>query len=90
MHANVPNPFNPTTTLRFDVGGTVTTAVRLAVFDVRGRRVRTILDRKLAPGRYEELWDGRDDHGQTLPSGVYFSRLDAADLRATRKLVLVR
>jgi hypothetical protein len=90
LHANVPNPFNPTTTLRFDVGGETARAVRLAIFDVRGRRVRTLVDRRMSPGRYTEVWDGHDEAGRALPSGVYFSRFEAGDLRATRKLVLVR
>jgi hypothetical protein len=90
LHANVPNPFNPTTTLRFDVGGVVVQRVRLHVFDVRGQRVRALLDRDHAPGHYTERWDGRDDDGRPVASGVYFYRLETSDLRAQRKMVLVR
>jgi hypothetical protein len=90
LYANVPNPFNPTTVLRFDVGGSGAQRVRLTIFDARGRRVRALVDRSLEPGTYSERWDGRDDHGRSLASGVYFYRLDTADARATRKMVLLR
>jgi hypothetical protein len=90
LFANVPNPFNPTTLLRFDVGGAATQRVRLHIFDVRGQRVRALVDRDQAPGRYAEPWDGRDDAGRAVASGVYFYRLETSDLRAQRKMVLVR
>jgi hypothetical protein len=90
LFANVPNPFNPATTLRFDVGGEGAQRVRLHIFDVRGQRVRVLLDRAYAPGHYAERWDGRDDGGRPVASGVYFYRLETADLRAQRKMVLVR
>jgi hypothetical protein len=90
LYPNVPNPFNPSTQLQFDVAGGATQPVRLAIYDARGRLVRTLVQRALAPGRYAERWDGRDDHGHAQPSGVYFSRLVTLDQSATRKLVLVR
>lgn len=90
LEANVPNPFNPTTTLRFEIGGVGPQRVRLVIFDAHGRRVRSIVDRDLEPGRYAERWDGRDEAGQPVSSGVYFYRLDAAGERFGRKMVLVR
>jgi hypothetical protein len=76
--------------LRFDVGGTAAQRVRLHIFDVRGHRVRVLVDRTLTPGRYSERWDGRDDGGHGVASGVYFYRLEAADLRTQRKMILLR
>jgi len=90
LHANVPNPFNPTTVIRFDVGGEVPQAVRLVVYDVRGRQVRSLLDSRLAPGRYSERWDGRDDLRRSVASGVYFYELTTPDLSRTRKMILLR
>jgi outer membrane protein assembly factor BamB len=90
LYPNVPNPFNPTTTIRFDLGGTAAQHVSLRIFDVRGALVRTLLDRPAPPGRYDVRWDGHDTAGRAVASGVYFYRLDAADLRAQRKMVLVR
>jgi hypothetical protein len=90
LHANVPNPFNPTTVIRFDVGGSEAQAARLTIYDVRGRVVRALVDRRLAPGRYDERWDGRNDHGRALASGVYFYEFTTPTFTATRKMLLVR
>jgi hypothetical protein len=62
----------------------------LQIFDVSGSIVRTPVDGWQEPGEYSEVWDGRDDSGKQLPSGVYFYRLEAGDFVATRKMVLLR
>jgi len=90
LHANVPNPFNPTTVIGFDVGGEIPQAVRLVVYDVRGRQVRSLVERRLAPGRYSERWDGRDDQRRSVASGVYFYELTTPDVSRTRKMILLR
>jgi hypothetical protein len=91
---NFPNPFNPTTTIPYVVGGERAGApvrVALAVHDVRGARVATLVQRTLAPGVYEARWDGRDDAGRSLASGVYFARLAVEGQTAqTRKIVLLK
>ena len=89
LDAPVPNPFNTTTRIGFTVpaGGD---AVRLDVFDVAGRHVRTLVDRRVAAGRYAVPWNGRDDRGRPVASGVYFCRLDAPGLRAVRRMVLLK
>jgi hypothetical protein len=89
LHAGAPNPFNPSTTIRFEVplqGGRIT----LAVFDVRGRLVRTLENGFVAGGGREARWDGKDSSGRNVPSGVYFCRLSAAGVSQTRKLMLLR
>lgn len=88
LYQNRPNPFNPVTTIRFDVA--VATHVRLRVFDVTGRVVRTLVDRHLPVAEHVVEWDGRDDRGRALSSGVYFYRLDAGELAVTKKLVLLK
>jgi hypothetical protein len=70
---NVPNPFNPRTTLRFEL--TAGATVELAVFDVSGRRIATLAAGHRATGRHEAVWQGRDDDGRSVPSGVYLARL---------------
>jgi hypothetical protein len=84
----VPNPFNPQTTLRFTLPRTE--AVELAIYDLAGRRVRTLLRGDLPAGAAALTWDGSDDDGRSQPSGVYVARLRAASLDATARLVLVR
>ena len=88
LYQNVPNPFNPTTTIQFDLAhdGPVT----LRIFDVAGHRVRTLLDGKLAGNRHQVTWNGLDDTGRRVASGVYLYRLTAQDLTATRRLVLLK
>ena len=88
LHQNVPNPFNPATTLRFDLARAGT--VDLCVYDAAGRRVRTLVREHLDAGLGHAIaWDGRDDAGQRVPSGVYFCRLVTADTRTSRTLVLL-
>jgi hypothetical protein len=89
LEQNYPNPFNPTTEIAFEVAAD--TSVDLAVFDVAGRRVRTLRRGHVAGGiRQRALWDGRDDQGVLLASGVYLYRLQTPAYNSTRKLVLVR
>ncbi|MDO9694350.1 MAG: M6 family metalloprotease domain-containing protein [Candidatus Latescibacteria bacterium] len=83
-----PNPFNPATVLRYCVPAGAR-EVRLAVFDQRGRRVRT-LDAQTAAGWHESVWDGRDDEGRARPSGVYFARYSADSVFFVEKLALLK
>jgi trimeric autotransporter adhesin len=73
--AVVPNPFNPRTTISFTLADPG--RVRLAVYDVRGRRVRELLDAQLGVGRQEVLWDGRDASGRAVAGGVYLFRVES-------------
>lgn len=83
-----PNPFNPRTSIAFTLATDAT--ARLAVHDVRGARVRTLVSGPLPAGRHEAVWDGRDDEGRALPSGAYIARLEAGGTTSTEKLVLLK
>ncbi len=85
---NFPNPFNPTTTIPFTLGKGA--FVRLVIYDVTGRLVRTLLEEKRSAGDHRVLWDGRDDGSHMLPSGVYLARLEAEGFVASRKLLLLK
>jgi hypothetical protein len=92
---NIPNPFNPMTTIRFTVGaeeaaGVATVPVRLGLFDVSGRRVATLVDRPMAPGQYSVAWDGLGEGGGKLASGIYFAQLTIGRRAFAKKMVLVR
>lgn len=88
---NVPNPFNPTTTIAYDIpAGAGAVKVRLTVYDVAGRVVRHLVNRDNGPGRYAVVWNGRDDQGGQVATGVYFYRLDAGSFRETRKMLLLK
>ena len=83
-----PNPFNPNTAIVYSVGQEG--PVRIDLFDVRGRHVRRLLDDVRTVGRYEEPWDGLDDAGRSMGSGVYLVRVGAGGKTASAKLALVR
>lgn len=86
---NTPNPFNPATEINFAVPNDAGT-VRLEVFDVRGTKVRTLVDQALPAGRHTSVWNGRTDEGRQVASGVYFYRLTGRGFAETRKMVAVQ
>lgn len=89
LYPAVPNPFNPATVIAWELDEPA--LVRLQVYDVSGRLVRTLVDGLLqTAGRQEVLWRGLDDAGRPQPSGVYFYRLEAGGSSATQRMTLVR
>jgi hypothetical protein len=88
LSLSFPNPF--TTSTSFDFTLPQATRVRVSVFDLLGREVALIEDRFMNAGRHRASWEGRDQQGRALPSGVYFYRLIADHIEITRKLVLAR
>jgi hypothetical protein len=86
---NHPNPFNPKTSIRYDVP--VRGNVNLAVYDVTGRLVRTIIEGDPhGPGTYGRPWDGKNERGQDVAGGVYFARVEVAGETASAKMVLLK
>ena len=85
---NHPNPFNPTTTIRFRLPQDA--RVTLTIFDARGKRVATLVDDIMAADTHEELWDGRDGAGERVGSGIYFYRLQVGETVLTKKMVLLK
>jgi alpha-tubulin suppressor-like RCC1 family protein len=88
LHQNYPNPFNPRTTISFYVP--LETPVRLVIWDTAGRKVKTLIDGEMRKGNSEVIWDGRNNAGRLVSSGIYFCRLEAGRDVLTRKLVLLR
>ena len=96
LNQNYPNPFNPSTTISFAIEKAVYADV--AVYDVLGRKVRSLASEQLAPGYYSTVWNGVDDHGNAVGSGVYYVRMsarsesssDQAVFSAVRKLLLMK
>ncbi|MFO7653486.1 MAG: multicopper oxidase domain-containing protein [Candidatus Krumholzibacteriia bacterium] len=85
---NTPNPFNPSTNISFRLP--TARAVDLRIFDVRGRTVHTLADGDFAAGEHTLSWQGLDDAGRRLPSGVYFYQLRAGDILEKRKMIMVQ
>ena len=91
LHPNTPNPFNPSTGIAFEIAQRDEPVhVLLAVYDLRGRLVKTLLDTELAGGIYSLVWDGRDNSGRKMSSGVYFLRLRAGAESMIRKMILLK
>jgi serine protease AprX len=90
-----PNPFNPTTTIPFTVHGSQFTVHRhirttLKIYNIRGQLVRTLLDEEKEPGEYSVSWNGKDERGKEVASGLYFYQLIAGDKKITKRMVLLK
>ena len=91
LRQNYPNPFNPTTTIRFTIPREAgTQAVELTVFDLMGRKVRSLVNRALLPGTYAVAWDGLDDRGIPVAAGTYFYRIKAGSFKAVKRMILAK
>ncbi|MBU2625180.1 MAG: S8 family serine peptidase [candidate division Zixibacteria bacterium] len=88
LSQNYPNPFNPATTICFSVARSQD--VTLSVYNILGQKVRTLVEGETAIGTHEVLWNGSDDSGSPVASGIYFYRLDTADGQSTRKMMLLK
>jgi predicted nucleotidyltransferase len=89
LRNNIPNPFNPNTTIRYDLPESA--PVSLRIYDVAGRLVKTLRGGGVEPpGFHKVVWSGRDNAGQRVASGVYFYRLDAGEYSETKKMVLIK
>jgi hypothetical protein len=88
LKQNYPNPFNPATTIDYAVFQAG--EYELAVYNLLGQKIRTLLSSRLNAGDYRAQWDGRNEAGQKVGSGIYFYRLSGPNLTLTRKMVLMR
>jgi hypothetical protein len=88
LSQNYPNPFNPTTKIEFTLpkSGFVT----LQIYDVLGRKVKTLVSEHLSSGYKSVIWDGKNDDGKDVASGVYFYQLRVGDFSEPRKMVLLK
>ncbi len=88
LNAAVPNPFNPMTTIHFEVPPS-SPSVSLKIFNLQGHLIRTLVDEFLSAGHHQATWQGRDNKNQSVASGVYFVRIAAGNEQVVRKIVLV-
>ena len=95
LHQNYPNPFNPSTKIPFTVFGSQFTAhspihTSLKIYNILGQKVRTLMDEERLPGIYQAIWDGKDDAGEDVTSGIYFYQLKVKDQIHTKKMLVLR
>lgn len=88
LYENYPNPFNPSTNITFDLP--VTEHVNIAVYNILGQKVRVLASKKFTAGKHTLRWDGKDDHGKAMSSGVYFLKFHSDSYSATQKMVLMK
>ncbi len=89
IDGNYPNPFNPSTSIGFSLP--VAAPVTLAVYNLKGQLVKTLLSNsELGSGKHSVIWDGLDDNGRSVSSGIYFCRLSSGSTQATRKMLLAK
>ncbi|WP_456407791.1 FlgD immunoglobulin-like domain containing protein [Caldithrix abyssi] len=89
LYSNYPNPFNPSTTLKFDLPQNVQN-VRLVIYDILGRQVAVLYSGSLMAGRYTYIWNGQNQFGAPMPTGVYFASFKADNYSKTIKMMLVK
>ncbi len=90
LGANFPNPFNPETAITFDVPAGWTEPVTLRLFNVQGQLVRTLFEGAMPPGQHKILWNGKDQTGQAVSTGVYLYQIISGDFRAVRKMLMAK
>jgi hypothetical protein len=92
LYQNYPNPFNPNTTIKFDLPATENHfhKIEINIYNSTGQNVRHLLKEKLSAGSFERVWDGKNNFGQKLPSGVYYLRLTTEEYNSTQKMILLK
>ena len=88
LHYNYPNPFNPVTTIRYELPED--TDVHLVIYDILGKHVKTLVNQTQEPGYKSVRWNGRNDMGQTVSAGMYFYRIQAGSFSKVQKMVLLK
>lgn len=88
LHANYPNPFNPSTTISFTLAASE--HVNLSIFNVKGQLIKRLVDNHTAAGEHYVTWNGRDEYNREVPSGVYFTRMTTAGTQESRKMLLIK
>jgi len=88
LYSNYPNPFNPSTTLNFSLPKTA--PVKLVIYNIRGQKVKVLLNESLDCGNHSVVWNGRDDGNRPVASGVYFARLEQSGVTKINKMMLMK
>ena len=92
FNGNYPNPFNPTTTFSYSLANE--SKVSLTLFNVKGQKIKTLVNENQAAGIHQVIWDGTDDHGKKVSTGIYFSHCDVnngeSDYTSVKKVLLLK
>ena len=88
IHQNYPNPFNPTTRINYDLPEDA--SVSINVFDLMGRSIKTLVNKKISAGFNSTLWDANNDYGESVSAGMYIYTIQAGDFKQTKKMLLLK
>ena len=88
LYGNYPNPFNPETTINFSLS--VESLLRIDIYNIKGQRVKSLVDDIYRPGEYSVIWNGKDDRGNELSSGAYFYRMQAGEYGSVKRMMLLK
>jgi len=87
---NSPNPFNPETTISFDITSETTKSTELTIYNLKGQKVKQLVNERLSAGSYSYRWNGRDDNNKSAASGMYFYKLQVDGKQKTKKMLLLK
>jgi len=88
LHQNYPNPFNPTTTINYSLKEN--SKVSLNIYNIKGQKVKQLVRNQLSAGQHSVVWNGKDDNGKSVSSGIYFYKLKAGNFEKTKKMILMK
>ncbi len=87
---NYPNPFNPTTTISFNISRKDAKHATVEIYNIKGQEVKMLLDEKMNPGSHKVIWNGKDDSGRNVSSGIYFYMFSTGDYSQTKRMLLLK
>jgi C1A family cysteine protease len=90
LYNNYPNPFNPTTTIAFELKEDSTAKTELTVYNLKGQKVKQLVSEQLPAGQHSYIWNGKDDNDKQVSSGVYFYKLKSGNFSETKKMLLLK
>tara|TARA_Y100001958_G_C20944830_1_gene349768 strand:- start:5 stop:694 length:690 start_codon:yes stop_codon:yes gene_type:complete len=88
LHQNYPNPFNPNTKIKYDIAKQGN--VSLSIYDIKGRKIISLVNKQQDVGSYSVLWNGKDKFGNVLPGGIYIYRINSDSFMDTKKLIFLK
>lgn len=90
LYENYPNPFNPETTISFQLSPENSGKMELSIYNLKGQRVRTLINSELVAGEHRIIWDGKDDNQRETASGLYFYRIKSGKFSSIKKMILIK
>ncbi|MCK5051832.1 MAG: T9SS type A sorting domain-containing protein, partial [Candidatus Cloacimonetes bacterium] len=88
--SNYPNPFNPTTTISFNLTTENTKLTEIKIYNIKGQKIKTLISAQLSAGQHSVIWDGKDSNDKQVGSGIYFYKMKTSNFQQTKKMILLK